>query len=137
MTTAAESAMGLAVTWNSQTVNGPRNVTGPNQSMEMIDATEYASTGNYREWIASFLDGGQVTIECHYKYDDTNGQVAMCTDFAARTARTLTITLANVGTSTISGTAYITGIDGPVGAMDGAIIITFTCRFTGAVTITP
>lgn len=42
------------------------NVTPPNDTDEQIDVTHYKSPGRRREFIAGFVDGGEITIEGNY-----------------------------------------------------------------------
>lgn len=132
---AAKSSMGTTFQWNSQEVAEVTNITGPNSKVDTLDVTSYGSANNYREFIATFVDGGEITVECNWIYNDTNGQVAMNTDFAARTSRAWIITLLGGGNVAISGNGIITNrtFSQP---MDGKLTISFTIKISGAVTIT-
>jgi hypothetical protein len=131
---AAVSSMGTTFDWNSHEVAEVTNITGPNSKVDTLDVTHYGSADYYREFIATFIDGGEVTVECNWIYNDTDGQVAMNTDFAARTARTCVITLPDGTDTTLTFTGIITSrtFSQP---MDGKLTISFTIKISGAVAI--
>lgn len=46
------------------------NIGGPNQSKESIDVTALDSTSGYREFIDGFKDGGEVSLQGFFDYED-------------------------------------------------------------------
>ena len=130
MTTAAKSAFATTLSWNSQTVAELTNIGGVEITVDMIDVTSHQSTSGFREFIAGLADGGEVTIEGNYKYDDTNGQAAMYTDVAAKTSRTAVITFPS-SIATWTFTAYISALKIGDSPIDGAIPFTATLKITG------
>lgn len=49
---------------------------GPNSERETYDVTAHDSPPNFREFISGLIDGGEVSVECHYdpdKHDDIYG----------------------------------------------------------------
>jgi predicted secreted protein len=133
MTTAAKSAFGTVLTWNSQTVAEITSIGGVELSIDMIDVTNHQSTSGYEEAIAGITKTGEVSIEGNFVYTDTNGQLAMITDAAAKTSRTAVIT----GPSSIyswSFTAFISKIKIGDSAHDGKIPFSASLKVTGVPT---
>jgi predicted secreted protein len=101
----------------------------------MIDVTNHQSTSGFKEVIAGLVDVGEIPIEGNFKYGDTNGQVAMITDAAARTSRTITITFPS-SLGVLSGTAYITKLKIGDNPHDGKIPFSASVKITGVPTFT-
>jgi predicted secreted protein len=131
---AAVSSMGATFKWETNAVAEVTSISGPSSKVDTLDVTHYGSANNYREFIATFIDGGEITVECNWIFNDTLGQVAMNTAFAGRTIGTALITLPD--TTTLSAEAYIIGRNFTM-PMDGKLGITFTLKISGAVTIGP
>lgn len=47
------------------TISEVTGISGPNASREFIDVTHMESTGGYREFIASLIEGGEITCKCN------------------------------------------------------------------------
>lgn len=135
MTTAAKGAFGTTLTWNSQTVAELTNIGGVEISVDMIDVTSHQSTSGLREFIAGLADPGEVPIEGNFKYDDTNGQIAMVTDAVAKTSRAVVITFPD-SLGVWSFTAYISKIKVGDNAIDGKIPFSASLKITGVPTLT-
>ena len=135
MTTAAKSAFGTTLTWNSQAVAGLNNIGGVEITVEMLDATNHSSTSGLEEVIAGIARTGEVTIEGDFKYDDANGQIAMVTDAVAKTSRTAVITFPNsLGIWTF--TAFISRIKVGDNPIDGKIPFSASFKITGVPALT-
>ena len=135
MTTAAKAAFGTVFTWNSQTVAELTNIGGYELSINMIDVTNHQSTSGFKEHIAGLIEVGEIPIEGNFKYSDTNGQIAMTTDAAARTSRAITVVFPS-SLGTLSGTAYITKLKIGDNAFDGKIPFSASVKITGVPTFT-
>ena len=134
MITAAKSAFGTSLTWNSQTVAQITNIGGVEITVDMLDATNHQSTSGFKEFIAGLADAGEVSIEGDFKYDDTNGQIAMCTDAAAKTSRTAVIIFPS-SIATWTFTAFITKIKVGDNPIDGKIPFSASLKITGVPTL--
>jgi len=60
--------------WNSslgtwETIGEINSISGPGMSRETIDVTNLDSEDGWREFIASFRDGGEVTLSMNYTRD--------------------------------------------------------------------
>ncbi len=114
MTTAAQTGIGTLLV---RDVSGTPNksypvaelirIGGPKCSSSEIDVTNHDSIGNYKEFIAGALDGGEITIEGNFIPGDTYGQVAMVTDYNNRTSRDWHLHLPSAMGATWNFTAYI------------------------------
>ena len=113
-------------------IPGVRDLTGPEYSLETIDVTHHASSGNYREVVPSFLSGGNINFTLLYDSNDsTHG--SLFTDFEARTLRNFQLVLTDTGTETHSFAAYITNmsLSEPI---DDAVTMAVTLAISGAIT---
>jgi hypothetical protein len=88
----AVASYGLTFKWNGNLLAEVTNVEGPGIKFDTIDVTHYASPEAFKEFIAGFGDGGEVTLECNFIPSDTAGQVAFITDAKAKTVREVIIT---------------------------------------------
>ena len=43
------------------------SISGPSESADTIDVSSHDSTGDYREFVGGFIDGGEVTVEGNVK----------------------------------------------------------------------
>lgn len=97
-------------------------------SAEDIDATDFDSTGNFREFINGYLEASEGSILCNYP------EAANATHTALRTARdsgTIEKFRAIIGHETIDFDALVKGASTPV--RNGTLIeTTYTIKLTGA-----
>jgi len=132
--TSAISAYGAKVNWNSNDIAEATNIQFSGQSVDMLDVSNHDSTNEFREFIAGLIDGGEITFEANFKSTDTTGQIALHTDFQAKTSRTCQLTLPD-SLGNISGTAWCTKYDFSF-PHDGEATISVTIKYTGKPTLT-
>jgi predicted secreted protein len=130
----ALSSMGCTLTWDAVALAEVTNVTGPNSKVDTLDVTHYGSANNYREFIATFIDAGEVTIEGNFISGDATGQIAMITDFQARSLKEAIITLPTASATTWTFNAIITALSFAQ-PMDGKLGFTATLKISGAATL--
>jgi hypothetical protein len=123
----AVSAFGSTLTWNGVALAELTSITGPSMKVDTIDVTNFTSPDNFREFIVGLIDGGEVGVEGNFITSDTTGQVAMTTDFYARTSRTAVITGPTAAAFSFTFTAVITAFE-PIYTMDGALKFTATMK---------
>ena len=128
----AVSSMGTTFQWNSEAVAEIKSITGPNQKVDTFDVTHYGSLNYYREFLATFIDGGEVGLDCNFIYTDTNGQVAMYTDFQARNIKECVITLSDGTTLTFDALITNWVNNQP---LDGVLGLALTLKVSGEVAI--
>lgn len=115
-------------------IEGVRSIDGPTQDMEIIDVTHHASTGSYREKLASFLDPGQISFDL--LWSSANAQHAqLLTDHANRTKRNFQLVYPDSGNEQYDFAAFIKGIKDSA-AIDGALTKSVTLEISGAITRT-
>jgi predicted secreted protein len=92
MVTAAVASYGTTLKWNTQLIAEVTDISGPGIKVDTIDVTSYSSPDAFKEFIAGFGDGGEVSIEANFIAGDTLGQIAFITDAFAKTVREAIIT---------------------------------------------
>lgn len=110
-----------------------KSIGGPNLTMEMLEATHMESPSGFREWLPSFKDAGEVTLELNFLPSSTSHK-GLTTDMAARTKRNCKITWPNTAATIWSFSAYVTAFQPSAGVGD-MLSANVTFRITGAVTI--
>jgi predicted secreted protein len=108
------------------------DLSGPNKSRETIDVTSLDSTGGYREFIASFRDAGEVTLNMNFTRD---GYVDMDADFASSSSVDYQIVLPDTGNTTFDFAAYVTAL-GMAASTGDKVTASVTLKITGVVTLT-
>lgn len=71
-----------------------KSISGPNMSKDQIEVTHLNSPGSYREYLDSFKDGGEVTLECNF---EPTQHEAILTDFNSDTPRDFKIVWGSSG----------------------------------------
>jgi len=131
MTTAAKSALGIALTRDGNAIAEITNITGPEMSLETIDVTSHDSANDFREFIGGLLDGGEVQIEGNFIAGDTSGQIGLQTDLLAKTVQTFVLTFPTSVTATWTFTALVTRFKPSDFPMDDAQRFSATLKITG------
>lgn len=126
----AKNAFGTALSWNSKTVAKLTAINGIELTAEAIDVTTHDSADGYTESIAGLRTAGDVALEGFFDEADTDGQVAMMTDFNAGTSRVAVITFpGSVASWSFNG--FITAIKVGDAPVNGAIPFTATIKPSG------
>lgn len=108
------------------------NITGPGESLEVIDATHMESPSGYREYIPSLLDSGEVTFDLNFLPADSN-QSGLRTDLTGKTKRNFQLVFTDSGTTTYSFAGYVTSFE-PSAQIDDKLSASCTIKVTGPVT---
>jgi len=108
--TEAIAALGTTLQWNAQPLAELTSIGGPGISIDTHDVTHYGSADAFKEFIATFADGGEVTLEGNFIPGDTAGQVAFITDAHARTQREVIITLPSDAATTWTLNGIVTSL---------------------------
>jgi len=106
------------------------SIGGPNLSRDVIDVTSLDSTGGYREFIAGFRDGGEVTLNMNFTLD---GYDDLKADFDSDDTVNYQIVLADTGATTFDFAALVTALGVSV-PMDDKVTCDVTLKISGAVT---
>lgn len=84
----ADSAKGTILVWHYRKILEQVNISGPNQSRDMLDVTNHDSADGFREFIAGIADPGEISLEGNFIAGDSGGQIAFHTDLQAANSRT-------------------------------------------------
>jgi len=107
------------------------NITGPGLTRDFIDVTNLSSSGGYREFVASFRDGGEYTFTCNFvraEYD------LLLADFENDSAVNYQVVLPDTDTTTIQFTGLLTALPMTV-PFDDKVTVDVTIKITGGITI--
>jgi hypothetical protein len=127
--TTPQIGYGFAATWNGHDIGKILNINGPSPKVDTVDITNNDSADAHKEFVAAFVDGGEISIEVREIPGDTTGQKYFLTDLQARTLGALVITYPDaVSKWTIS--AIATGWD-PARPFDGVMNATMSMKVTG------
>lgn len=108
------------------------SISGPNKSRATIDVTSLDSSGGYREFIASFRDAGEVTLEMNWTRD---GYDQINDDFESDTAWEYQIVFPDTGNTTLEFTGLVTALGSAI-PLDDKITMSVTIKISGQVTLT-
>ena len=105
------------------------SISGPGMTRDTIDVTNLDSTGGYREFIASFRDAGDITLDMNFTYA---GYLVLKNDFESDTLRFYKIVLPDVAQTIFKFSGLVTQI--PVNIpMDDKVTATCTIKISGSV----
>lgn len=107
------------------------SISGPNISVETFDTTSLDTTGGYRTFAASFIDGGEVSLEMNFTLDGYDDLLAVLN---ARAARNYQIVLSDTGATTFEFSAICDGL-GLAVPNDDKVTATANFKISGEVTI--
>ena len=110
-----------------------RTINGPGLNLEIVEATHMESPGNSREYLPTFIEGGEVTFDVSF-LPNTSAQTVITTDLQARTKRNFRLTFPNSAANRWSFAGFYTGFT-PSAEIDGMLSASVTIKVTGAVTI--
>jgi predicted secreted protein len=108
------------------------SISGPNKSRATIDVTSLDSAGGYREFIASFRDAGEITLEMNWTRD---GYDQINDDFESDTAWDYQVEFPDTGNTTLDFTALVTALGSAI-PLDDKITMSVTLKISGQVTLT-
>ncbi len=124
------SGYGSTVTWAGHDLGFITDISGLNIKTKTIPTTNNDSTDAHEEFVAGFVDGGEVSITCRFIGGDTTGQKYFRTDLQARSAaRQVVITRPDLATKWTFN-ALPTGMSDPI-PVDNVMDVTFTMKITG------
>jgi hypothetical protein len=128
--TLAKPGYGTVLNWDGVDIAEVSNISGPTLSIDTIDATHYTSPSQFKEFIAGFGDGGEITFECNFIGSDTLGQQAFITDAYAKSTKEVIITLSSPIVATWTFDGVVTGLDFAQ-PMDNKLSFTATIKVSG------
>ena len=128
-------SFGTTFTWDGATIASLSKIGGLSLSADTTDVTTHDSTSAWEEVVVGILRSGEITVSGFLNTADTTGQVAMLTDFAAKSLKAWAITFPTAMGAAWSGNAYIVKLD--IGEADatGAVPFSASIKITGAPTL--
>jgi len=106
-------------------------ITQGGMNRDTIDVTNLGSTGGYREFITSFRDSGEFTLQCNYVHDAYETFKA---DFEASASVNYQIVVDDTDASTFSFAGFVTAM--PVTFNTGEQAkVAITIKVTGEMTL--
>ena len=103
------------------------SIQGPNKSRETIDVTSLDSTGGYREFIASFRDGGTVQLTMNFTRSTYE---LMNNDFESDTAQSYEIVLPDDDNTSLEFVGLVTEVPLSI-TTDDKVTANVTIKVTG------
>ena len=108
-----------------------KSINGPTMSREMIDVTSLDSTGGYREFIASYRDGGTVDLTMIFRRDTYD---LMHGDFEDDTVHNYEIVLPDGDHTSLEFEGYVNEVPLSIVA-DDAVTADVSIKVTSAPTV--
>lgn len=131
--TASASVIGFGstFTWDTVAIAELTKIGGVKLSVKTADITSFDSDDGYEEVIPTILSGGSFDIEGFLAVTDTTGQVAMVTDFHAKSKKAWIITFPTSTGTTWTGYGYLTAFETGDINIDGVLTFKATIQNTG------
>jgi len=131
----ATRALGTVLKKDEQKIGGLTSIGGIEITADTIDVTTLDSDGGYREFIGSFKDAGEVTIEGFFKPEDA-GQLAMQTSLDEGNPEDYTIEFPTSPKATWGFEGVVTGFKVGDADVDGTITFGATIKVSGKPVLT-
>lgn len=116
-----------------------KNIKGPTVTIGTSDITHLSSDSGYKEFLAGFFDGGEVTLSVNFLEETLDGLLSELTATSGVLGAfkiTLPLRRDQSAATVILFTAIITALPFPDVPEDGPIMGEITLKVTGAVTHT-
>lgn len=112
------------------------NISGPNMSRELPDATHLGSPNGYREFIGGLKDGGEVTLECNWipgnaTQDQSTGLLSI---FDSGATKNWKVTLPTTPTVTMTFAGVVSAFEPDI-PVDDKLGLSVTIKVSGKVTL--
>jgi len=111
-------------------VGNIKNIAGPGLTKGTRDVTTLSSADDFREFIGTLKDPGEVTLTMEFDHDGYN---TMLTDYNTDSLLDYQIVLPDASSTTFSFQAIVTGI--PLTIAEDAVTYTVTLKLSGPVTV--
>ena len=107
-----------------------QNISGPDETFDIIDVTTHSSVGGYREFITGLADGGELTVTINW-HDDEATHTALQDAQKAREVTAFELFWPQYDTNNlVSFDAYVTGLPRS-SPTDAQITRDLTLKITG------
>ena len=129
-------AFGTKFNWDGKQVASLNNIGGIEYNVDTVDVTTHDSEGAIKEFIGGLIDAGNVSIAGFFDHEDTEGQLAMVADCAARAIKPATIIFPVSTGAQWSFNGLITNIKVGDTPTDDGIPFSATVKVSGKPTLT-
>lgn len=111
-----------------------QNITGPDETFDVIDVTTHSSTGGYREFITGLADGGELTATINW-HDDEAAHTALQEALVNRELTAFQLFWPGYDTNNLADfDGYVTGLSRS-SPTDAQITRDLTIKITGPVSV--
>lgn len=114
------------------------SIPGPSSSTDTLDSTSHSSPDGYRQFLASLMDGGEISVDgyldpAHATHNGTTGLLGV---HQSRARRNFKINLPTDPAATWAFAGIVTGFDQTGGDFDGMLEFSATIKISGKPTLT-
>lgn len=109
-------------------------LTGPGEKLDLIECTHMESPSNYKEYIPSLVDGGEVSIDLNF-LPGNSVQQSIRTAMTARTKKHFQITWTNTGGTKYAFYGYVTSFQ-PSAKINDKLSASITIKVTSTISLT-
>lgn len=110
-----------------------KDISGPGESLDMVDSTTHTSPNATREFLPGLLDPGEVSFSIAYDPEDTTGQAFLKDSLRNRTERTFRIVSKTTNNAFRKFKGFVMQFE-PKDPVEGIIEADFAIKVTGQVT---
>lgn len=111
-----------------------QNITGPDETFDVIDVTTHSSSGGYREFITGLADGGELTATINW-HDDEAAHTALQEALVNRELTAFQLFWPGYDTNNLADfDGYVTGLSRS-SPTDAQITRDLTIKITGPVSV--
>lgn len=114
------------------TIPEVKSISGPEITRDTIDVTHMNSPNNFREFVTTLKDGGEVSFEMNYIGNDTT-QNGIRVDLKAGTLRNFKMVMNNVASTTFDFAAVVTEF-GLSTELEEIVTASVTLKISGDIT---
>lgn len=114
-----------------------RDISGPAVAVDTVETTSHSSPNAWKEFVATLLDGGDVTFEINYdpaEATQKNAANGLIANMVAKTLKDWKLILTDAANSAITFSGYIVEFS-PSMAVKSNLTAKLKIRVTGAVTL--
>lgn len=108
------------------------SISGPEQSLDTVDATNMDSASSTREYIAGLIDSGEVSFEMNF-LPATATQTNVRDDLTNRTLRNFQIIWPDTGNTQVDFAAFVTSVSRST-PLDDRMTASITLKISGVLT---
>lgn len=128
----AFGSFGTLFKQGTNTIASIKNITGPGLSVDTIDTTHLASTGNWRTFISGPKDGGEVELDLVWDPTETTHEILEDV-LIGGTATAFSTVWSDAGSTTWQFNGLVTGLS-PAAPFGDHLTASCTIKITGTPT---